>query len=666
MQFFYNTPIRNGVINTNTMKKLLMLLVALSTFQMAYAIEGNEQKAASKVTKATVFLNGAQVTRTASVNIPKGRSQVKFTGITSKLNKSSVKVSSDGDFTIVSVMHQLNYLEAKKSNTKIDVLDTQADVINDKMQVANEMLAVYREEESLLATNKNLKGSQANLSVAEIRAAADFYRERYTEIKLKKLDLAKEIKSYRKELVVIANQLRELNAQQQKATSEVIVEVNTSKATKANFDISYLVSSAGWYPNYDIRVKNVTSPISLTYKANVFQLSGEDWSNIKLTLSSGNPYQRSVRPILQPWKLNFQYNQPTAYKYQSQQRQSAAPSSGAGYTGTVRGYITDASTGEALIGATVRVVGASIGASTDIDGFYQINIPAGVNASNLQVSYIGYNSNEMPINNSVVNVQLSEGATLDEVVVVGYGKQQKKLSQMFKKDRKRKQEQKAKAKSRRVATNPVQIQKTEKSTTVEFAIELPYSIPTNGKQYAVDIKEESVASDYEYYAAPKLDLSAYLTARIPNWDEYDLLNGEVNLYFEGTYLGKSVLDVNNTKDTMEISLGRDKDIIIERKAQKEYNRRQFIGTKQVATRAWNIKVRNKKKEKIKLVIQDQIPVSSTSEIEVTLKSSKGKKPDLTPSTGILTWELDLKPSAKETLYFKYEVKYPKKNTLSLE
>ena len=652
--------------NTNKMKKLLIILVVISTFQMAYAIEGNEITANSKVTKATVFLNGAQVTRTASVNIPKGRSQVKFTGITSKLNKSSVKVSSNGDFTIVSVMHQLNYLEAKKSNTKIDELDQQAEVITGKMDITNEMLAVYKEEENLLATNKSLKGSQTNLSVTEIRAAADFYRERLTEIKLKKLELARTIKKHKEELLAIANQLRELNAQQQKATSEIIVEVNSQKAIKGDFDISYLVSSAGWYPNYDIRVKNVTSPIALTYKANVFQLSGEDWGDIKLTLSSGNPYQRSVRPILQPWKLNFQYNQPTAYKYQAQQKRATAPNPGGGYTGTVRGYITDASTGEALIGATVRVVGTSYGASTDIDGFYQINVGANSNSSRLSVSYVGYNSSEVSINNSVVNVQLSEGAALNEIVVTGYKKRGKKLSKMFKKSQEKKRKAKDAARKRRPVTNPVQVQKTQKSTTVEFEIKLPYTIPTNGKQYAVDIKEASVPSDYEYYAAPKLDLSAYLTARIPNWDDYDLLNGEVNLYFEGTYLGKSVLDVNNTKDTMEISLGRDKDIIIERKAQKEYNRRQFIGTKQIATRAWDIEIRNKKKEKVKLVLQDQIPVSSTSEIEVNYKPLKGEKPDLTATTGILTWKLDLKPEAKETASFKYEVKYPKKKKIYLE
>jgi len=643
------------------MKKLLFLALCILTVQFASA-EG-EQKVKSKVTAATVFLNGAQVTRTANINISKGRSKIIFTGISNKLNKGSINVSSDGDFTIVSVMHQLNYLEANKSDAQIESLDKQAQDLNDKINVANQMLIVYNEEESLLAVNKNLKGSQNGLKISELQAAADFYRSRLTEIKMKKLDLSKEIYDYRKELVKIASQLRELNAKQQKSTSEITVEVNATKNVKSDFKISYLVSSAGWYPNYDLRVKSVNSPISMTYKANVFQLSGEDWSNVKLTLSSGNPYLRSTRPILQPWRLNY-YANSYAYKKSEryQQRQNAAVPAPSGYTGALRGYITDAGTGEPLIGANVIIEGTRNGASTDIDGFYKINVPAGVSAQYIQVSYLGYNTSRIPINNSVTNAALSEDATQLEQVAIS--SERKKMSSVFKKKEKDSRKRKEAARARRPVTNPVKIQQSQKATTVEFQIELPYTIPSNGQQYTVDIKQENLPTEYEYYAAPKLDLSAYLTARVPNWEDYNLLDGEVNLYFEGTYLGKTVLNVKNVQDTLEISLGRDKDIVIERNKQKEFNRRQFIGSNQISTRTWDIIVRNKKKTDIKIVIQDQIPVASVKDIKVTLKEKS--KATVEATTGILTWELDIKASKKEELLFKYEVKFPKSQRLNLE
>jgi hypothetical protein len=645
------------------MKKLFIVFIGLFIVQLSFA--QNEVEVKSKVTSATVFLNGAQVTRQAKqVNIPKGRSKLKFVGLTNKVNKSSLTVSSDGDFTIVSVMHQLNYLEEKETTQEISDLDVRADDLNEKIVIASQMLSVYSSEESLLATNKNLKGSQTGLKISELQAAADFYRSRLTEINLKKHTLNKEIQAHKEDLVKIANQLRELNAKQNRSTSEVIVEVNSKRNLKTAFDIIYLVSSAGWFPNYDIRVKNVSSPVALTYKANVFQLTGEDWSNIKLTLSTGNPYERSTKPVLQPWRLYF-YNTPTAYRNQGyRNQQSAVPSTGSGYSGVVRGYIRD-EYGEALIGASVYVVGTSYGSTTNIDGYYQINVPAGSNAQSLQVSYLGYSTATVAINNSVVNANLYESdVTMDEVVVSGYSEKKKSKDKFSKSIRRRNVDKSLSGKAYGVSTQPLAVQRTQKATTTEFEIDLPYSIPNNGKQYAVDIKEDELKADYEYYAAPKLDLSAYLTARIPDWEDYNLISGEVNLYFEGTYLGKTVLDVNNVNDTLDISLGKDKNIVIERTKLKEYNRKKLIGSQQIATRGWTIDVRNKKKESINLVIQDQIPLSTTKDIEVELKEKS--KADLNATTAILTWKLDLKTNSKKELIFKYEVKYPKNQRLQLE
>ena len=237
------------------------------------------------------------------------------------------------------------------------------------------------------------------------------------------------------------------------------------------------------------------------------------------------------------------------------------------------------------------------------------------------------------------------------------------MSKFFKKKAKEKKARRPKRPSG-PATQPVQVQQNKKSTSVEFAIVLPYTIPTNGQQYSVEIKEASVPADYEYYTVPKLEEAAYLTARVSNWESYNLLDGEVNLYFEGTFLGKSILNLKNIQDTLEVSLGRDKDIVVERVNKKELNKRQFIGTQQIATRDWEIQVRNKKKESIKLVVQDQIPVSSNKEIKVELKEKSKGEHDVV--TGIITWKLDLKGKAKETVNFKYQVKYPKKTTLQLE
>ena len=86
---------------------------------------------------------------------------------------------------------------------------------------------------------------------------------------------------------------------------------------------------------------------------------------------------------------------------------------------TVKGVITDASSGETLIGANISVAGTNAGAITDIDGTYSINVPAG--ATQLVISYTGYASQTVTLGASnTVDIALSAGAILDEVVVIGY------------------------------------------------------------------------------------------------------------------------------------------------------------------------------------------------------------------------------------------------------
>ncbi len=103
----------------------------------------------------------------------------------------------------------------------------------------------------------------------------------------------------------IEAQLTELSVRTEEPTGEIIVKVSSPNAVKADFKITYLVKEARWFPTYDIRAKNIQSPIGITYKANVIQQSGEDWDNVELTVSTANPNEGGARPLIKPWILGF-------------------------------------------------------------------------------------------------------------------------------------------------------------------------------------------------------------------------------------------------------------------------------------------------------------------------------------------------------------------------
>ncbi len=131
---------------------------------------------------------------------------------------------------------------------------------------------------------------------------------------------------------------------------------------------------------------------------------------------------------------------------------------------------------------------------------------------------------------------------------------------------------------------------------------------------------------------------------------------------KSTFTGKSFIDPNNIKDTLSLSLGRDKRIVVKREKQKELTSRKFIGTNQKETYAWEISIRNTKSEAIKISLEDQIPVSQNSQIEVTAIDVAGAK--YNKDTGKLSWDLNLQPNETKKMVFKYEVKYPKDKQVS--
>jgi uncharacterized protein (TIGR02231 family) len=211
--------------------------------------------------------------------------------------------------------------------------------------------------------------------------------------------------------------------------------------------------------------------------------------------------------------------------------------------------------------------------------------------------------------------------------------------------------------------SPLAVKESTKTTTTAFDIDLPYTIPTNNKEYQVDIKEETLKADYQYFVVPKLDVDAFLTASITDWAQYNLLEGEANLYFEGTFLGKTLLKTNSTDDTLKISLGRDKNVVVKRTKLKEFNKNKVFSNKRVDSRAFEIVVKNKKTTPLSIVIEEQIPVSSDKQIDVDYEAEGAI---IDKIKGHLTWKLDLKPSEERKQKFSYSVKHPSDWHIDLE
>jgi hypothetical protein len=618
-------------LKNNTMLKKLLLAGSLFIVVAAKADDGT--KIVSKVQKVIVFLNGAQVTRTASVNISAGTSTLVFENLSPGIDEQSIQVQADGDFTILSVKSELNYLSEELKEKNVEELRDQQKIIKDKISTKNDDLSVNGEEENMLLKNQSVKGDNTELNIVKLKEALDFEAQQLTEIRKNRTLINNEIRDLDIQLQKYNKQIAEILGGNTSITGNILVTVSSKTALETGFTLNYVVHNASWYPTYDIRAKNVNSPISISYKANVSQQSGEDWKNIKLTLSTGNPAVSGNKPELSPYYLNF------GMTYSNQYDKITS----------VSGMVKDEHN-QPLPGATITVAGTSIGSVSDANGRYNIQVPDGHQM--LTFRFIGYEKMEIPVNSGTMDVNLTPSrAELDEVSVVGYGSQLRTVITG------------AVASISQGDVAPV-VNLVENQTNVQFDIDNPYSIPSDGKQYTVEINQVDVPATYQYTVAPKLSTDVFLSANITDWNKYNFLPGEANLFFEGTFIGKSLLNSNAAADTLNISLGTDKNIVVTRTLQKELTQKESIGSNKKDTRDWLIEVKNRKNQPVSLLVEDQVPVSQNSAINVEAQELSGGNVDA--NTGKVTWNMNLKPQDDKKLELKYQVKYPKNQSIIVE
>ncbi|MDF1571196.1 MAG: mucoidy inhibitor MuiA family protein [Bacteroidales bacterium] len=626
------------------MKKISFLILCLA-IGTSYAQDLPEKEVTTEVSEVTVFLEGAQVTREKSIALDQGKSLVKFVKLSPFIDAKSLQVKAEGDITVLSVNHQQNYLEEMERSEELQQLEKALKEINEQVMLEQTHLSIIREEIGFLQENRNLGGRNEQVSVTTLQQAADFYGKQLTTLKLNDIERSKNLRELNRKSAELQKQISALSSKKQYPSGEILVKVDAVSAKTYTFTVSYTVSNAGWFPSYDIRVKDISTPAQLIYKANVRQDTKVDWKNVRLAFSSSDPNVSGVAPELQTYYLSYNLRPPT-YDLISN---------------SVSGKVMD-SEGGALPGANIAVTGTTIGTVADFDGNYSITIPN--SASQLTYSFIGFESQTLPISGPVMNVALVESAaTLEEVVVVGYGSDksvrrslQNKASGVIAVD--------DEIRIRGTSSIPVPVARTEKQTTVEFEIETPYTIKSDNKSFTVDMQVSELPAFYQYYCVPKIDNDAFLIANIVDWEQYNLLEGEANVFFEETYVGKTLLDVRFASDTLQVSLGRDKKVSVSREKIRDYTSKRFIGTKKEETRAWKTTVKNNKNREISMVLIDQVPVSASDEIEVDVQKISGATHDR--ETGEIKWEFDLAPSAATEFELRYAVKHPKNRVLIIE
>ncbi|MDB9755643.1 mucoidy inhibitor MuiA family protein [Winogradskyella sp.] len=711
------------------MKKLLQILLIL------VAITSINAQQKSKITEVTVYLDGAEVNRKTTVNLKSGSSTFTFKGLSPYIEESSIQISGLKKASILSINYGINYLSKQKQNDSILVLQDELKIIDTTIQNKYTLIAGYNEELSLLQNNKRLGNETEVVSLEKLKTFATYFRTRITELNLAINAANVQIIAQQEKQRDIKQQLTEFNVDEKVQTGEIKLKLNSAIATDLELKLTYNIKNAGWFPIYDLKAEKINSPITLEYKAHVFQNSGCDWDDVNLVLSTSDPNTNNEKPIVNPKYLNF------ISAYSNYQKQNATRSYNYKYNPlvkTVSGIVTTASDGLPLPGASVIEKGTSNGTQTDFDGRYTLKT---TNGNTLVYNYVGMNSEELPIHSSIMNVALNEGAQLDEVVVAGYGTTTKgaftNVSQslagnaaginVINNNGQPGSSSKilirgfgsvngnrsplyvidgvpmsSSASLRNINPNSIissTILKDEESTSIygsrgrngvilittkesdgsnvnqlgvtvetgitntRFEIDKKYTIPSDGDVTVIEIDKFNVPATYDYFAAPVLNENVFLTAKIGNWEQYNLLPAEANVYFEGSYSGKTNINPGAVSDSLTISLGVDPNIIVKRTQLKDFKKTTFIGSNKIVYKGFDIEVKNNKPSHVRLTLVDRIPITQNKAIKLDDINTGTSNYD--EEKGLLKWILNLKSGASIKVKHSYAIKYPKGKRINL-
>lgn len=516
-------------------KLFLLLLIGLCYTIPSLAQEAQPKRIPSLLQAVTIYRQGAEVKRSAQVALSPGTNEFIIEGLSNYIDEKSISLSSDADINILSVTYRVDAQKIRQKGSAWKSLSDSLDSLETHFSYSQNQHYALEQEMQLLQENRKIAVPDKGIYVDDLEEAADFYRSRVQEIKDKITVLDEKEKHYSAMIAEVKDKLKEAGDLHSMPAGELLVRLSSTDYGTKDLEIGYQTGMAGWKPIYNLRSKSGNDQVQLDYDGLVSQETGEDWTNMPLSLATGVLRPRLLTPGLNPWYISVE----------------------------------------------------------DPDQKYNRYTQA---------------------NNSKDSIQdyTAEDTTAET---------------------------------------------TGNKLNIVLPIQLKYNIPPTGKSQYVRIQQYTLSAHFYYLALPELSEQAFKVGQVTGWSDFNLMPGPVSLFRDNTYLGKTLLDPTTDSDTMTLILGRDKDVHISRVKVKDISKKQFIGSSVKEDFVYAVSIKNDRKEAIKVVLEEHIPISQSKELEVKLENAAGAAYDAT--TGKMSWNVDLEPGQSRIIQYDFSVKYPK-------
>ena len=581
------------------MKNLMLSFCLLCFLTPSVSEAQNEKSIKTAVQRATIFQQGALLSSTESVSVNAGTTNIIFENVSPYLLQSSLQAAGKNDLVIMDVQYRLKYAE----QTKTDVKPDDPRVVRWKEELSN----VKDSLDDLSFVKKDIQNRINTLQTE---------RNVLLNNRMMKGDLQRD------SLALFMQSIDFLRKRQNDIDSELLkLEKEAFKENRLRSQLNSRVATL------NCLIQGIGTPINNSPTKPMPQVI------VTVMADKAMAAEITLTYFVQQAGWTASYDLKASKENQNidlKHRAAVYQNTGIDW----KDVLLTLSTGDPNQGNTKPTLTPQY-LVYNMPIFMQTEAAYGAAARKMDLSKSKQPASQV-YNNNLANAPSKdmERASLDEVVATSMDKDG--------------------------VTDYTQI--TQNMMRIEYEIKLKYSIESDNKAHNVVIQSKTIPAVYSYSVVPKLDPDAFLIARVTDWEDMNLIPGTARIYFDNSYIGESFINPRNTNDTLQLNLGRDKSIVVSRTKVKDKCKDKMMSDNHILTQVYDITVRNTKTIPIRLVIEDQMPVTKEQDIKIEYLENSGAR--FNTETGKLVWDFNLKPKDSKKLTFSYEIKSPKDKSLS--
>lgn len=595
---------------------------------LAPAARGAEAELITRgvVDAVTVYRGQALVTRAVEVTGPAGLKEVVVTELPDRVLSGSIFAEATPGVEVRSVRYRTRPV-SQDVRKEIRELDAQIKATQGLLAKNERMNALLQEQKAYLlkleafsAPTATVEMTKGVLNAETVKQVTVFMFEERRKVAEEELKLKAEQLDLKEKLELLDRQRSNIAGSSDRTVQEAVVFVKLDDAKGGKLNLRYLVDSANWAPSYNVRTDVMRQNAQIEYNASIEQMSGEDWTNVSMTLSTATPSLVARAPTLSPLVLSLHHSTPALAQMRSgsyaQQR-------------------------EALQGQLKSVENKRAQNNDNFNGVQQqgANVANAMNASNgIAQGFIG---NNVQFDDDLNRVA-SDLQVLDLVT------------------------------DAKIDNKPGARRKTEEGVSVTYQLDNRTTLPSRSDRQLIQIASMKMKADFYKVAVPVLTNFVYEEANIVNSGKLVLLAGPASAFVSGQFVGHGEIPTVSAGEKFTLGFGIDTSL---RASRELVSRNETVqGGNRVVTFVYRLALENFEAKPAHVRLVDRLPNGEQSQVKVTLAASG---PDLSKDEaylaaerkkGILRYDLQVPGEAIDakatSIEYSFQVEYDKQMVIA--